>query len=191
MSDIDIASEILNQGGIIIYPTDTAFGIGCKLDNDRAVKKLFEIKNRPKNQPVPVLFDSKDRIQEYVLEIDEKIDDLMDEYWPGALTIVLKCYTEKVPLLVRGGTNTLGVRVPDHTVPLNLIKIVNSPILGPSANFPGEKTPFSFKDLDKDLLKLVDFFIEGKTKNRNSSTVVDCTVSPWNIIRQGDVMLDI
>jgi len=89
MSQIDIASEVLNQGGIIIYPTDTAFGIGCRLDYEKAIKKLFDIRKRPINQAVPVLFDSKSRIQDYIQEIDDKVDDLMDEYFPGALTIVL------------------------------------------------------------------------------------------------------
>jgi tRNA A37 threonylcarbamoyladenosine synthetase subunit TsaC/SUA5/YrdC len=76
-------------------------------------------------------------------------------------------------------------------VPLNLIKNLNVPILGPSANFSNGTTPFKFKDLDKRLVKLVDFVLEGKTKYNNSSTVVDCTKSPWHIIRQGEVLLDI
>lgn len=190
MNDLDQAIEIVKQGGIVIFPTDTAFGIGCRVDREDSVKKLFEIRKRPEEKAMPVLFDSTKRVKEFVLPFDHDIEGLMNKYWPGALTIILECDIDRVPSLLRGGGKTLGVRVPDHEVILRLIEGVGVPIMGTSANFAGEKTPFSLRGLDKRLIKLVDFVLEGKTNGRRcTSTVIDVTRKPWNIIRQGSVFL--
>lgn len=191
MSSLDKAIEVIREGGIIIFPTDTAFGIGCRMDDEKAVEKLFKIKKRPPEQAVPVLFDNLKRVDEYVLPYGSDVKRLFKKYWPGALTVVLPCKVSKVPKLVRGSGKTLGVRIPDHSVPIRLIKGVNVPILAPSANFHGGKTPYIFKELDKTLTKLVDFVIEGETGGSLSSTVVDCSKGPWEIIRQGAILLDL
>ncbi len=185
------AIEVLRQGGIVIYPTDTAFGIGCRIDDEHAIERLFELRKRPPQQATPVLFDSKERVKEYLLPFGSKVEEMMDKYWPGALTIVLPCIIDKVPNFVRGGGLNLGVRIPDHPVVWQLIKGVGVPILGPSANFHGEVTPYTFEALDKRLVKLADYTIEGKTKGLGlTSTVVDCSKTPWEIIRQGSVRLN-
>ena len=191
MSDLERVIKIIKQGGIVIFPTDTAFGIGCRIDNEESVNRLFEIRKRPKEKAMPVLFDSIDRVKEYLLPFDVKIEALMQRFWPGALTIILPCKTEKVPDLVRGGGKTLGVRIPDHDLVLGLIKGANVPIIGSSANFSGEETPFSLGVLDKRLIKLVDFVLEGESRGKRASTVINCTKSPWEIVRQGDVRPDL
>src|SRR6267378_4469559 len=106
MNEISEAIEILNKDGIVIFPTDTAFGIGCRIDKEEAIKRLFEIRKRPTNQATPVLCDSIDMVRKYVEEIPDDVQELMNKYWPGALTIVLKCQVSKVPELVRGGGST-------------------------------------------------------------------------------------
>lgn len=192
MNQIDEAVEVIKQGGIVIFPTDTAFGIGCRIDDEKAVERLFEIRKRPSRMATPVLFDSIERVKDYLLPFGNDVKELMYKYWPGAITLILRCNRVKVPNLVRGGGDTLGVRIPDHETVWQLIRGVNSPILGPSANFHGQKTPYTFNTLDKELIKLVDFVLEGKTKGEGQvSTVVDCTGRPWQIIRQGQVMLDL
>ena len=192
MSDLDKAVSILKQGGIIIFPTDTAFGIGCRMDNEDSVKKLFKIRNRPQEKAMPVLFDTISRVKEYIKPVDQQVESLMEKYWPGALTIVTECIEEKVISQVRGGGSTLGVRIPDYERARELIRGVGAPITGSSANFAGRETPFSLEGLDKTLIKLVDFVLEGKTNGQNrSSTVLDCSVEPWKIIRQGDVAPDL
>jgi L-threonylcarbamoyladenylate synthase len=192
MDKLDQAIEVIKQGGIVIFPTDTAFGIGCNIDNEDSIKRLFEIRRRPMEKAMPVLFDSVDRVKKYLQPFNPKIEGLMDKYWPGALTLVLECDTEKIPSLVRGGGKTLGVRIPDNELTLGLIRGADVPIIGSSANFSGENTPFSLTDLDKELIQLVDFVLEGKTKERYSaSTVLDCTKKPWEIIRQGDININL
>ena len=192
MNDLDQAIKIVKQGGIVIFPTDTAYGIGCRIDSDKSVEKLYEIRKRPKEKAMPVLFDSISRVKEYLLPFDVRAEALMDKYWPGALTIILPCRLNSVPSVVRGGGDTLGVRIPDHDLVLGLITGANVPIIGSSANFSGEKTPFTFSGLDKRLIKLVDFVLEGKTWGKEkTSTVIDCSRDPWEIIRQGEVMPDL
>src|SRR3990172_9370367 len=106
-NEVQQAIEILNQGGIVVFPTDTAFGVGCRMDDRQAVERLLKLKKRPKGQAVPVLVDSLEMAQKYLLPLQDRVLELMKKYWPGALTIVLPCKTEMVPSLVRGGGQTL------------------------------------------------------------------------------------
>lgn len=191
MDKVSKATEVLRAGGIVIFPTDTAIGIGCRIDNEKAVKKLFEIRKRPKNKPMLVLVSSIEMAKKYLLPIPEKIEDkLIKLYWPGKLTIILKCKIDKVPSLVRAKTNTLGVRFPNNKILLELINGVGVPIVAPSANFSGAKTPFRFKDLNPGLAKQAAYVLKGEISppaggGKDVSTVIDCTVKPWKIVRQG------
>lgn len=189
--NLDQAIDIIKNGGIIIYPTDTAFGIGCRIDNFSSVKKLYELRKRPQNKAVPVLFSSINQVKQYALPFDSEVENLMLKYWPGALTIVLKCDINNIHPLVRGGGDTLGFRIPNSEQILNLIDQVGVPIVGTSANFAGEETPFKLNDLNPKLIKLVDGVLTGETVSRNTSTVLDCTSKPWKIIRQGAVNISI
>jgi len=186
------AVDVLSKGGIVIFPTDTAFGIGCRMDNEDSVRKLFKIRNRPQSQAVPVLVSDLEMAKKYSQNIPEDIvQKLINPYWPGALTIVLKAKVDIVPSLVRGGTDTIGVRMPNNQTILEIIKKVGVPILGPSANFHGENTPYEFKDLDPELISLVDFVIKGECSVKNASTVIDCSKDPWKILRQGAINVNI
>lgn len=188
---IQHAIKILIQGGIVIFPTDTAYGIGCRIDDEKSVKRLFKIRKRAVNKAVPVLVASVDMAQEYLKPISQDVKNLLIKpYWPGALTIVVECIQSKVPKLVRGGENTIGVRVPDHEITMSLIRNLGVPIIGTSANFSGESTPFSFDMLDKELVKLVDYVIEGECNRKSASTVIDVTGKPWKILRQGALNLN-
>jgi len=190
--DIEIqkAVKILRAGGIVIFPTDTAFGIGCRIDDEKAIKRLFNIRKRPRNQATPVLVDSVEVAQKYLLPIPKDvIDKLIKPYWPGALTIVLPCKTDKVPKLVRGGGTTLGIRIPNHSTTREIIRGVGVPILGPSANLHREKTPYRFEELDENIVKLVDYVVLGECTLRQQSTVIDCSKRRWQITRKGAVEL--
>lgn len=189
MNYIDQAITIFNQGGIVIFPTDTAFGIGCRIDKPGSIKKLFQLRRRPETQATPVLVSSVDMALSYYKDSTEEVMKLMKTYWPGALTIVYNSQTEKIPELVRGGTETIGLRMPNHPDVLEIIKNIGVPILGPSANFHGNATPFTVEELDSKLIKLVDFVLPGECRLKQASTVIDCTLSPAKILRQGVVIL--
>lgn len=191
-SKIEQAIKILKNGGIVIFPTDTAFGIGCRMDDEDAIKRLFQIRKRPETQATPVLVSDREMAEEYLVEIPNDVSEkLINPFWPGALTIVLPCKTEKVPELVRGKGSNLGVRMPNHETALQIIEGVGVPILGPSANFHGEKTPYAFEELNPELIKLVDFVVPGECSVKLASTVIDCSVSPWRTLRQGAIKLKV
>lgn len=186
-SVIQKAITVIDQGGIIIYPTDTAFGIGCRIDHPAAVDRLFAIRRRPRTQAAPALVSSIEMALAYFQSPSKIVRRLMTDYWPGALTIVAQCQRELVYSPIRGGGDSIGLRMPDHEIPLAIISGVGVPILGPSANFHGQLTPYWQGDLDPELTRLVDLVVPGECKVGNVSTVVDCSVEPFRIVRQGAV----
>lgn len=181
--------EIVRNGGIIIFPTDTAFGIGCRIDNHQAVDRLFKIRRRPRTQPMPVLVSSIQMALSYYFDPSDVVRRLMKDHWPGALTIVAQCHKNDISSPIRGGGGTVGLRMPDHSAILKIIEEVGVPVLGPSANFHGDPTPYSIADLNPELVNLVDYVVPGECSVRQASTVVDCSVIPYKIIRQGAVVL--
>lgn len=191
-SDIEKAVKILNEGGIIIFPTDTAFGIGCRIDKEDAIRRLFSIRERPLNLPIPILVSGKEMAKKYWPFLPEDVDEkLIEKYWPGALTIVLPVNLNTVPYLVRGGQRNVGIRMPDNELILSIIKKTGVPILGPSANLHGEQTPYSTGDLDKNLIHKADLVIDGVCKLKNTSTVIDCSKKPWKVLRYGAIDIKI
>jgi L-threonylcarbamoyladenylate synthase len=187
------AIKVIKQGGVVIFPTDTAFGIGCRIDDANAIKRLFTIRKRPQTQATPVLVANFAMAKNYLQEVDEAVlEKLINPFWPGALTVVLPCQVEKIPDLVRGGGDTLGVRMPNHETTLEIITGVGLPILGPSANFHGEQTPYKFEDLNQELVKLVDYVVPGECGPAGmASTVIDCSLEPWKILRAGAIHLSL
>lgn len=191
MNNIDNAINGFKNGQIGIFPTDTAFGIGCRVDAIDSINRIYEIRNRPMEKALIVLVDSVEMAKKYV-EINKEISEkLIDPYWPGGLTIICKCKIEKIPSVVRAGSNTLAIRMPDHDEIRKIIREVGVPIVAPSANFAGDKTPFTIADIDKNLIKKVDFVLEGVCTMGGVSTIINTVSSPWKILRQGVVSLDI
>lgn len=189
-SDIKRAISVLKDGGIVIFPTDTVYGIGCRIDDDAAIKRLYKIRSRPSTKASPVLASGLSMLQPFIKPVSKNvINTLIKPYWAGALTIVLRCNPNKVNSYVRGGTDTIGVRVPNHLTTLEIINGVGVPIIGTSANFKGGHTPLSMEDLDYDLVKQVDYVVHGKCYKKQASTVVDVTQTPWKVLRQGAIDL--
>lgn len=189
--DPSILVETLQNGGICIFPTDTAFGIGCRIDDETSVKKLFEIRKRPENKPLLALVDSIEMAEKYVEAIDPEVRSmLMENYWPGGLTIVLPSKTGRVPEIVRGGGRTLGIRLPNHEVIRSVVKQLGVSLLAPSANFAGEPTPFTLDEIDTKLLEKVDCVLKGTCTLKEQSTVIDCSQKTWGIVREGAVKIE-
>jgi L-threonylcarbamoyladenylate synthase len=181
------AAKILADGGIVIFPTDTAFGIGCRMDRQTSVDTLYSVRKRPVTQASPVLVSSVEMAEQYFHNPDETVQRLMETYWPGALTIIAPCNPSKVYETVRGGTETIGLRMPDHPDLLDIISYIGAPVLGPSANFHGEATPYALDEVDPTLMEMVDYVLPGTCKTKLASTVVSAVDGNISVIRQGAI----
>jgi len=182
--------DILDKDGILIFPTDTAFGIGCRIDRPKAISRLYELRRRPITQAFPVLVSSKEQALQYFNHPSDMTKAYMDRYWPGALTIVDRVNTSQCDPLVTAGKDTIGLRMPRHEMLCSLISDVGVPIIGTSANFHGEKTPYFLHEVNTDLISLIEGVVPGVCQEiGHVSTVVDCSVNPPHIIRQGAIRL--
>ena len=190
-NNVTKAVEILSSGGVVLLPTDTVFGISCRIDNTKALKRLFEIKKRDLRQAVPILVSSTDMAKEYVLPFSQKVEKLMEDYWPGGLTIVLQCKKDKVLPLVRGEGDTVGLRIPDLLSTFQIVETLGVPIVGTSANFHSMPSVAKYKDLDKELVHMVDYVVEEDSLGSMSSTIIDCSKEPWEILREGAVKMNL
>ena len=169
---IQQAVTILNQGGIVIFPTDTAFGIGCKVSDEEAVKRLFHLRHRSPDKAIPVLVNSVKMAEKYTEALDENIRrKLLEPFWPGGLTIVLPVRKASISEIVLGGRKTVGLRMPNHQIPLEIIAGVGEGLATSSANFAGKPTPYAFAEIDAELVKLVDFIVSGET---SAETGINC-----------------
>ncbi len=183
------AVEILRGGGLVAYPTDTVYGLAALPANDEAVARLFEAKRRDPNQPTPLLIDDAGRVETLVADVPQSARLLMAAFWPGALTIVL---TTSSSFHSNAVGKTVGLRVPDHPLPRELCRLLDSPITGTSANVADGPEPLSADDVCEQLGDAVDLVIaeernEGRRPGDRPSTVVDCTVSPPRILRHGAI----
>lgn len=186
--NIKEAIKVLLQGGIVIFPTDTAFGMGCRIDRHESIERLFAIRQRPLAMTPPVLVSSLQMAEEYATIPEAVKDTLISNYWPGALTVILPAQKDVDQLLQKDGG--IGLRLPNHSIPQALIGGVGIPVIGTSANFHGNPTPYKTTDLDPELIKLVDFVVEGACTVCRESTVISCLSDPWQILRQGAVALN-
>lgn len=188
--NFDEAVKVFKGGGVVIFPTDTVWGIGCRLDDQNAVERVFRIRNRPFQKAVPVLVSSFPQAEKYFSDLPSEIKKLILAYWPGGLTVVYYASKQELLSQVRGGGETIGLRMPNKKDLLQMIERVGVPILGPSANFSGCRTPAKKTELDPQLIKQVDCVLDGECDGKMSSTVVDCTQTPWKILRQGAVQIE-
>lgn len=164
------AVEILKSGGVIAFPTETVFGIGACLNQPEATKRIFKIKKRSRKKPLQILIASIQQAKK-LGKFSKKALELAKE-WPGPLTLVVY-KTRNVPKLVAGGSNKVGLRIPDHKMALELIKKCG-PIVATSANKSGEKPALTAREV-KNNLPEVDLILSGKVKTGKASKIVDVT----------------
>ncbi len=184
---IQQAGEVLKQGGIVAFPTDTVYGLGAVCTNDEAVQKIFAAKGRDEGKPLSILVASVEQAEQIALEIPEKARRLMKKYWPGALTLVLKKRPE-ISDKVSAGRETIGLRMPDSRVAVKLLEAAGIPLAAPSANASGKRSSVSAEDVIADLAGRVDMILDGgRCPVGISSTVVDLTGESPVILREGSI----
>lgn len=176
--------EVLENGGLVVTPTDTVYGIMGDALNLEAVKKVYEAKHRAYNKPLILLMDSYEMIKEYTLDISEEEDRIMREFFPGLLTIVLK-KNNKIDDLISGGMDTVGIRIPGNEDLIRIIKKLGRPIFSTSANISDEEVITSIDKLDRRLLKYIDYVEDGGEIVAASSTIVKVDNKEMKILRSG------
>lgn len=189
--DLKSLSNILINGGVGIFPTDTVYGIGCNAFDDLAIKKLFDYKKRDLSKPINVLISNKKMLDKLVNNISDIEQKLMDSFWPGALTIVFK-KNHNVSDLLTAGLDSIGVRMPNNQICLDLIDNVGLPLATSSANISNEP-PIAYinENLIKNFNNKVDFILDfGKIDTILPSTIVRVDDDKINILREGPISLN-
>lgn len=184
---IRIAAELIRNGGLVAFPTETVYGLGANALNPEAVAGIFKAKNRPLDNPIIVHVADKEELYKLTEDIPVIAEDLMDFFWPGPLTLILK-KSEVVPYVTTGSLDTVAIRMPDHRISLALIAESGVPIAAPSANTAGKPSPTNAKHVIEDLGAKVDMLLDGgPTMVGVESTVLDLTSSTPKILRPGGI----
>ena len=186
-TNIQTAADLLHQGEVVAFPTETVYGLGANALSDAAVQKIFTAKGRPADNPLIVHIGSCSLLPQIVADVPPQAQALIDAFWPGPLTIVLP-KTDALSNLVTGGLSTVGVRQPAHDTALALLQTANLPIAAPSANLSGRPSPTTAQHVLDDLSGKVAAVLDGAHVAIGlESTVIDCTVTPPVILRPGGI----
>jgi L-threonylcarbamoyladenylate synthase len=185
-----LAAEVVQAGGVIVYPTDTIYGIGANALNAEAIAKVHAIKRRTDAKPILVLVPTAAEVKDLTLEVSRAARLLMDAFWPGPLTLVFAA-SGTLPPVLRSGGDTIGIRVPSSQLCLKLLRLCSCPITSTSANLSGEMTQKTVGEIRKTLAAGVDLYLDaGPLPESKPSTVVDVTVTPPRLLREGAVNVD-
>ena len=177
--------ECLKDGGVIIYPTDTIYGLGCDIKHAKAIEKVCQIKNMdPQKAQLSFICSDLSHLSEYSKSIDTPLYRMLKNYLPGPYTFILPA-SKQVPKILQSKKSTIGLRVPDNKICQQILTMLGNPIL--STSLPGEMVEdYTDPEIIYDRFEnLVDFVIDGGIGGMTPSTIVDCTTDEWTILRQG------
>ena len=173
---INEAAEILERGGLVAFPTETVYGLAANLLNSAAVERLKKIKNRPENKQFSIHVGDKRDVEKYAVNVLPRAYKIIDQFWPGPLTLILSAPQEK----------SVGLRMPKNDIALRLLSRVDFPVVAPSANFTGHPAPRDGNAVLKDLDGQIDLVLDGgPTELGTESTVLDARTLPFSVLREG------
>jgi len=181
------AKDILLQGGLVACPTESFYGLAVDATNEEAIRRLFALKKRAAGHPILLLIPSVELISEYVIRISPVAHQLINEFWPGGLTLVFEA-SERISPLLTAGTGKIGLRLSNHPLATALARAIGAPITGTSANISGTPPCCSAKEVLVSFGEDIDLIIDGgETAGGIGSTILDVTVDPPQILRKGMV----
>ena len=184
---IEQAGEAIKRGGIVAYPTETFYGLGVKFDREDLLKKLYDIKRRPKERAMPLIIGERELLSLIVMSINPQALLLMERFWPGPLTLVFPA-KENISHYITAGTGKVAIRIPGESFALHLAKRVNFPITATSANLSGMPPARDGRAVIKYFGDTVDLLIDGgPVPGRLPSTIVDVTGDEIEILREGAI----
>lgn len=177
----------LKNGGIVVFPTETVYGIAGNAFSKKAIDRIYEAKKRPKEKAMNIMISDKEEITKYAYIKSNKEQEIIDSYMPGPITIIL----EKKEGIGEGFTlenNTIGVRIPDNEIALSILRKLDFPIIAPSANISGKDSGVDAREISKELGDFVDIIIDGGIlKNAEASTIVKVENDKVIVLRQGRI----
>ena len=189
ISAIEEAAEIIKSGGLVVFPTETVYGLGADGFNEEACRRIYEVKGRPPHKPLSLMVADREMI-DVIAEVTPLAQRLIGEFLPGALTLILP-KKAVVPDFVTAGSQTVGVRMPDNEVALALIRAAQCPIAAPSANFSNEPPPTTAQEVLKSFEGRIPLILDGGTCRFGvSSTIVDLSGEKPRILREGAISVE-
>ncbi|RMC25065.1 MULTISPECIES: L-threonylcarbamoyladenylate synthase [unclassified Lactobacillus] len=190
-SQIDDAVKLLDNGNLVAFPTETVYGLGALATNEESVKKVYQAKGRPSDNPLIVTVSDKKMMAKYAKSIPERATKLINYFWPGPLTILLYVKPKSLPRAVTGGLDTVAFRCPDDRLTHELIAKLGRPIVGPSANTSTKPSPTTAQHVYHDLNgKIAGIIDGGPTKVGLESTIIDLSVDAPVVLRPGEITPD-
>ena len=188
-NEIEQAAEEIKKGNLVLFPTETVYGIGANALNTNAVKKIFEAKGRAQDNPLIVHVSNLSMVEEIVEEIGELERKLIEKFWPGPLTIIFKRKSEDIiPNVVTANLDTVGIRMPSNLIAKELIEKAGVPIAAPSANVSGKPSGTKIEDIIQELDGKVSYILDGGSTDIGlESTVIKVSEDKVNILRPGKI----
>ncbi|MFC2071515.1 L-threonylcarbamoyladenylate synthase [Chloroflexota bacterium] len=184
---IERGISILRQGGLVAFPTDTVYGLGACAGLTQAVERVYQVKERPRNMPLPLLLADASQISKVAKLVSPIAWRLIDSFLPGSLTIVLP-KSNSVPDIITAGGATIAVRIPAHPVPVALVEGLGAPIVGTSANLSGRPSPLLADEVYSQLGDKIDLIIDGGCcPGGRESTIIDVTGEVPVMLREGAI----
>ncbi|MQG81051.1 MAG: threonylcarbamoyl-AMP synthase [SAR202 cluster bacterium] len=188
--EIKDSANVVSNGGIIIYPTDTLYGLGADIRNEESLLRIYDIKGRPNDMALPVLVSGWEMVRSISSEVNVIGEKLAARFWPGQLTLVIRA-NDNLSTILTGGRGTIAVRQPDHWIAQQIIEQVGNPIVGTSANLSGSPDLVEASDLAPELGHLVDRIITCGLKPFGvGSTVVDITGEQPKLLRGTSISIE-
>lgn len=186
---IEEAASVIKEGGVVAFPTETVYGLGADALNPLAVKKIFEAKGRPQDNPLIIHVANKN-LESLVQEIPSISNKIMDRFWPGPLTLIFK-KNNIIPDVTSANLDTIGIRMPSNEIALKLIESSGTPIAAPSANISGRPSPTDVERCIEDLEGKIEYILGGNRSDVGvESTILDLSVDPPCILRPGGITLE-
>jgi L-threonylcarbamoyladenylate synthase len=178
------AAKVITRGGVIIYPTETLYGLGANPLDTEAMKRLYEIKGREGAKPIPFLIKDQEMLATLAEEIPPIGRRLIERYWPGPLTLIFRA-RERLPAPLRGEAGTIGLRISSHPIARGIVGAVDCPLTATSANPAGEGDLTDCQSIVQTFGDQVDLIVDGGRVGGVGSTVVDLTMNPPKVVREG------
>jgi L-threonylcarbamoyladenylate synthase len=190
INELKIAGKAINEGKLVVFPTETVYGLGANALDPKAVKKIFVAKGRPADNPLIVHVYDKSQISKLVKDISKDGQILIDKFMPGPISLIFK-KSDLIPIETTSGLKTVAIRIPSNEIALEFLKECKVPVAAPSANLSGSPSPTQFNHVLKDMNERVEYIIKGDNCEVGlESSVIDTTKKPMLLLRPGGLKIE-